>query len=73
MHGSWFGFFALVVVLLLLNLGGALLLGIGLLVTVPVSFCTLAVAYVDIFGLHSDYSEKVPRFPASEESGHGNS
>jgi hypothetical protein len=37
----------------LLNLAGALLLGLGLLVTIPVSFCTLTVAYADLFGLEA--------------------
>jgi hypothetical protein len=44
----WFG-----IVLCLLNLLGALALGVGLLVTIPVSSCALAVAYKDIVGLYS--------------------
>jgi uncharacterized membrane protein len=62
-HLSWFAFLALLLVLLLINLGGALLLGLGLLVTVPFTFCTLAVTYADVFGLYSDYSGKLPRLP----------
>jgi hypothetical protein len=49
----WFGYFAFALLLSLLNLAGALLLGLGLLVTIPVSFCTLTVAYADLFGLEA--------------------
>jgi uncharacterized membrane protein len=57
----WFGLFTFALLLLLLNLAGALLLGLGLLVTVPLTFCILTVAYGDIMGFHSDYGEKIPR------------
>jgi hypothetical protein len=50
---QWFGYFAFMLLLALLNLAGALLLGLGLLVTIPVSFCTVTVAYADLFGLQS--------------------
>jgi uncharacterized membrane protein len=49
----WFGFFAFMLLLALLNLAGALLLGLGLLVTIPLSFCTVTAAYADLFGLQS--------------------
>jgi uncharacterized membrane protein len=49
----WFGYFAFALLLSLLNLAGALLLGLGLLVTIPVSFCALAVAYADLSGLEA--------------------
>ena len=42
----------------LLNLAGALLLGVGLLVTIPLSFCAVTVAYAEIFGLPSRRSIK---------------
>jgi hypothetical protein len=58
---QWFGFFIFVLLLILINLGGALLLGIGLLVSLPVTACAVAAAYADIFGLQSDYSGSVPR------------
>lgn len=48
---SWFSFFALLIVLGLINLVGLLLLGLGLLVTIPVTICTMAVAFKDIVGL----------------------
>jgi len=58
---QWFGFFVFVLLLVLVNLGGALLLGIGLLVSLPVSACAVAAAYADVFGLQSDYSRSIPR------------
>ena len=52
-HPRWFGYFAFVLLVVLLNLAGAMALGVGLLVTIPVSFCTVTVVYADIFGLQS--------------------
>ena len=57
---QWFGFFIFFLLILLINLGGALLLGLGLLVSLPVSACAVAAAYADVFGLQSDYSGSVP-------------
>ena len=37
----------------LLNLAGAVALGVGLLVTIPLSFCAVTAAYADIFGFQS--------------------
>ncbi len=56
----WFGMFAFVLLLAVLNLAGAVALGIGLLVTVPLTCCTVTAAYADIFGLQSEYSENFP-------------
>jgi hypothetical protein len=56
----WFGFFAFLLLLLLVNLAGALLLGLGLLASLPISFCALTVAFQDLFGFQSDYSQAVP-------------
>jgi uncharacterized membrane protein len=50
---QWFGYFAFMLLLVLLNLAGVLLLGLGLLVTIPVSFCAVTAAYADLFGLQS--------------------
>jgi uncharacterized membrane protein len=50
---KWFSFFGLVLLLALLNLLGAIILGIGLLVTIPLSACVIAAAYEDIVGLNS--------------------
>jgi hypothetical protein len=60
----WFGFFAFVLIVAAINLGGVLLLGLGLLATIPISFCALTVAYADIFGFQSDYRDTVPRIKA---------
>ncbi len=57
----WFGFFTFMLILIVTNLAGALLLGLGLLASIPISFCALTVAYGDLFGFQSDYSQEVPR------------
>ena len=54
----WFGYFAFLLLLALLNLAGAIALGVGLLVTIPLSFCTVTAAYADLFGFQSDYSRR---------------
>ena len=48
---NWFSFFGFVLVLVLINFAGALLLGLGLLVTIPLSVGAIAAAYADIVGL----------------------
>ena len=48
---NWFSFFGFAFVLVLVNLAGGLLLGFGLLVTIPLSVCAIAAAYADIVGL----------------------
>jgi hypothetical protein len=50
---KWFSFLALVISLVLMNIAGALLLGIGLLVTLPLSVCIVSAAYEDIVGLNA--------------------
>lgn len=52
----WFGFFAFMLFLSVINLAGALLLGMGLLATIPITLCALTVAYGDLFGFQSDYT-----------------
>ena len=49
---NWFSLFVFFLVLAVINLLGALVLGIGLLVTIPLSVCSVCVAYRDIVGLH---------------------
>jgi uncharacterized membrane protein len=49
----WFGYFAFVLLFALLNLAGAIALGLGLLVTIPWSFCAVTAAYADLFGFQS--------------------
>ncbi|MDY6785571.1 MAG: hypothetical protein SW833_23975 [Cyanobacteriota bacterium] len=48
---QWFRIFAFVVLLGLMNIGGALIFGLGLFVTIPLSYCAIAAAYDDIIGL----------------------
>jgi hypothetical protein len=50
---NWFKIFGFLLLLFLLNLGGVLALGLGLLVTAPLSHCILTAAYADIFGIKS--------------------
>ncbi|MAE70307.1 MAG: hypothetical protein CME06_07530 [Gemmatimonadetes bacterium] len=42
--------FGLAMLLMIMNVAGAMLLGVGLLLTVPLSACAIAVAYRDVFG-----------------------
>ncbi|HLD46596.1 MAG: hypothetical protein A3K40_05090 [Syntrophobacterales bacterium RIFOXYC2_FULL_60_23] len=49
----WFGYFAFVLLIALLNLAGVVALGVGLLVTIPLSFCAMTAAYAGIFGLQA--------------------
>jgi len=53
---AWFKVFVLLLMLIVLNLAGALLLGVGLLVSIPLTHCILTVAYADIFGIESAYT-----------------
>ncbi|NER82262.1 MAG: hypothetical protein F6K42_22405 [Leptolyngbya sp. SIO1D8] len=50
---KWLSFFIFVILLIFLNLAGAILLGIGLLVTLPLTNCVIVAAYEDIVGLNS--------------------
>jgi hypothetical protein len=52
----WFSFFVFMLLLTGVNLAGILLFGLGLLATIPLSFCAWTVAYGDLFGFQSDYS-----------------
>ena len=49
---KWFYFLGFRLLLSLLNLGGLLCLVIGLLVTIPLTFCIVVAAYEDIVGLN---------------------
>jgi Protein of unknown function (DUF975) len=48
---QWFSIFGFMVVLGLLNLAGALICFLGLLITVPLTSCAIAAAYESIIGL----------------------
>ncbi len=50
---NWFAFFGFSFALFAINLLGFLALGVGLLVTIPVTACAAAVAYREIIGLYS--------------------
>ncbi len=50
---NWFAFLLFALVLCFINVLGALALGIGLLVTLPVTSCAVAIAYKEIVGLNS--------------------
>lgn len=50
---KWFSFFGLGIVLTLLNIVGLLVLGVGTLVTIPLTGCIVVAAYENIVGLNS--------------------
>ncbi|MEM9051091.1 MAG: hypothetical protein AAGC47_03470 [Bacteroidota bacterium] len=50
---NWFQFFALWIIIILLNFVGVIFLFVGLLVTIPVTFCILYVAYKEVVGFSS--------------------
>lgn len=51
-HKEWFSMFMFLIVLGLLNLVGLLALGIGVLFTLPVTYCALYAAFDDIVGIN---------------------
>ncbi len=53
MQKRFFEVFGFCLILLLINFGGLLLLGLGFFVTLPYTFCVLTVAYRDIFGIQA--------------------
>lgn len=52
---KWLSMFVFLIVLTLINIVGLLLLGIGILFTVPLTICSMLVAYDDILGNRSEY------------------
>jgi uncharacterized membrane protein len=50
---NWFAFFVFALVLFLVNLLGMLALGIGMLVSIPITSCAAAIAYKEIVRLYS--------------------
>lgn len=50
---NWFAFFIFALLLFLVNVLGIIALGVGLLVTIPITSCAAAIAYKEIVGLHS--------------------
>jgi tetratricopeptide (TPR) repeat protein len=63
----WFKFGGLVLMILLLNLLGALALGVGLLVTIPVSWCALTAAYAARVGFAAGPQPERLEAPAGQE------
>lgn len=52
---NFFSFFLFLLVLFLINVGGLLLFGVGLLVTIPLTLCAVAAAYDDLLGIETRY------------------
>ena len=60
-------FIGLFIVLGLINFAGALFFFIGLIITVPLSYCTIYVIYKSIFGIQeSEFDERISSFGNSE-------
>lgn len=49
---KWWAFFGFVLLLGLVNLGGLLVLGVGLIFTIPLTVCIIVAAFEDIVGLN---------------------
>ncbi len=50
-HREWLSVFVFIIALALINLLGLLAFGVGLLITVPLSYCALYAAFDDIIGV----------------------
>ncbi|MFW6227696.1 MAG: hypothetical protein ACOC31_06285 [Bacteroidota bacterium] len=59
----WFTIFGFMLVIFLLNLAGALLLGIGLLITVPVSQLAILIAYDEVIGINNQNIQEKKTLP----------
>lgn len=57
---KWFSFLGLGILLVLLNLAGVLILGVGLLVTIPWTYCITVAAFEHIVGLNGVDSNTEP-------------
>ncbi|NTU53240.1 MAG: hypothetical protein HGA97_05995 [Chlorobiaceae bacterium] len=51
---NWFSFFGFALLLFLVNVLGIIALGVGLLVSIPVTSCAVAIAYQEIVGLYAE-------------------
>lgn len=56
---KWFHFFGLAIILGLINIVGALLLGIGLFITIPLTYTVMYACYKDIIGFGRTYERDV--------------
>lgn len=54
---NWFSFFGLAIILLLINLLGVLALGVGLLFTIPLTYCTLYIVFKKLFDQNVEVTE----------------
>ena len=54
---NWFTFFGLIILLGLINLLGVIALGIGLLFTIPLSYCTLHIVFSKLFDKETSITE----------------
>lgn len=53
-HRQWWTFCRFGALLFLINIVGMLAFGVGALVSLPVTYCAVAVAYADVFGLRNE-------------------
>lgn len=63
----WFELFGLLLMIILINLLGALALGLGLLVTIPVGWCAITAAYATMVGFHPEPDSVRGEEPAGQE------
>jgi len=59
-HKEWFSIFIFILVLGLLNFVGMLALGVGLLFTIPISYCAMYAAFDDIVGINRQETQNPP-------------
>jgi uncharacterized membrane protein len=52
---NFFPMFGFLLLLGLINLGGFILCGLGLLITIPLTYCAMTVAYMDIMNQGAPY------------------
>jgi uncharacterized membrane protein len=52
---NFFPMFGFLLLLGLINLGGVILCGLGLLITIPLTYCAMTVAYMDIMNQGAPY------------------
>lgn len=61
----WWQFFAFILLICLINLAGALVLGVGLLVSIPVSYFAIYAAFEEIAGDLLVDEEDLPELPST--------
>jgi uncharacterized membrane protein len=53
----WFAFLGLGLLMFVINLAGIIPLGLGLLVTIPLTYCTYVAAYESVLGMNASSDE----------------